>query len=350
MDVLKYKVCIRSYTFNHSQYIEDAMNGFVMQDTSFPFVAAIVDDASTDNAQQVISHYFEKNFDTEEPSIAFQEETEYGRVLFARHNTNKNCFFAIVLLKENHYRQKKSKLPYLSRWMEAAEYIALCEGDDYWTASSKLQKQVCFLDDNPEYIICSHNYTRYFQDSLSFDNKTFYSKLFSEVTSHESIDYSLDTYFDGWWTQPLTCVYRNKDYRSQIPYNLYKHSRDDIFYYYVLKNGKGALLRDSMGVYRIHQGGVWSGKTLIQRFENAEENAYNIFVVEGDVRAFRKVDREELRILTTLFNNRCYWKVVRRLYHFRKKAPKNHFRSVRKDFGVYVISKTKRKIHKILKF
>ncbi len=153
---LKYKVCIRSYTFNHAQYFEDAMNGFVMQKTDFPFVAAIVDDASTDNAQQVISSYFEKNFDTEEPSIAFQEETEYGRVLFARHNTNKNCFFAVVLLKENHYQQKKSKLPYLSRWMEKAEYIALCEGDDYWIDSKKLQIQVDYMDKHPECSMCTH--------------------------------------------------------------------------------------------------------------------------------------------------------------------------------------------------
>ena len=163
-----YKVCIRSYTYNHAQFIEDAMNGFVMQKTDFPFVAAIVDDASTDNAQQVITDYFEKNFDTSDSSIAFEEETDYGRVLFARHNSNNNCFFAIVLLKDNHYQQKKSKLTYLSRWIENAEYIAICEGDDYWTAPSKLQKQVRCLDDNPEYIICSHNYTRFFQDSLTF--------------------------------------------------------------------------------------------------------------------------------------------------------------------------------------
>lgn len=155
MDSL-YKVCIRSYTFNHAQYIEDAMNGFVMQETDFPFVAAIVDDASTDNAQQVISNYFEKNFDTEESSIAFQEETEYGRVLFARHNTNKNCFFAVVLLKQNHYQQKKSKLPYVSQWMERAEYIALCEGDDYWIDSKKLQIQADYMDRHPDCSMCTH--------------------------------------------------------------------------------------------------------------------------------------------------------------------------------------------------
>lgn len=345
-----FKVCIRCNTFNHSHFIEDAMNGFVMQETDFPFVATIVDDASTDNAQQVISDYFEKNFDTDDPSIAFQEETEYGKVLFARHNTNKNCFFAIVFLKENHYSKKKSKLPYLTRWRDNAEYIAQCEGDDYWTDSSKLQKQVRFLDDNPQYSICSHNFTYYFQDSLSFGKKTYYSKLFSEITSLDRFEYSLDNYFDGWWTQPLTCVLRNGDYLKRIPVASYPYYKDDIFYYYVLKEGKGVLFRDTMGVYRVHSGGVWSGTSKIQHAQRAIYNAFNTYLVEGDDRAFNRINREELGLLKLLFNQHSYREVIKQLCVFRKKAPKNHFRFVKKDFGNYVLSKTKHKIHKILKF
>lgn len=147
MDPLN-KVCIRCYTYNHAQYIGDAMNGFVMQETDFPFVAAIVDDASTDETPQVISNYFVECFDTEDSTVAFREETDYGTVLFARHRTNLNCFFAIVLLKENHYSQGKGKQAYLDRWIEDAKYVALCEGDDYWIDSHKLQKQVSLLDND----------------------------------------------------------------------------------------------------------------------------------------------------------------------------------------------------------
>lgn len=345
-----YKVCVRCFTYNHASYIVDAMNGFTMQQTDFPFVVAIVDDASTDNAPQVIRDYFEKNFDTEEPSIAFQEEVEYGKVLFARHNTNKNCFFAIVLLKQNHYQQKKSKRPYLSRWAENAEFLAFCEGDDYWTNSSKLQKQVAFLDDNPQYIICSHNFIRFHQDSRSFENKTYYSNLFPEDTTFDRIEYSLDNYFDRWWTQPLTCVYRNGDYIKRMPFSSYQYFKDDIFYYYVLKEGKGVLFRDSMGVYRVHDGGVWSGTSKIQHTQRAIYNAFNTFFVEGDDRAFNRINREELSLLKALFNQRSYGEVIKQLYDFRKKAPKNHFRCVRKGFENYVWGKTKRKIHKIIKF
>ena len=151
-----YKVCIRSYTFNHAQYIEDAMNGFVMQETDFPFVATIVDDASTDETPHVIVSYFERYFDTNDSSLAYRENTDFGTVLFARHKNNSNCYFAIVLLNENHHSIKKSKRPYLSRWINDVPYIAICEGDDYWTDPLKLQKQIDYLNNNQDCSLCVH--------------------------------------------------------------------------------------------------------------------------------------------------------------------------------------------------
>lgn len=152
----KNKVCIRCATFNHSRFIEDALNGFVMQETDFPFVAAIVDDASTDGESQVLRDYYYRCFDNENSTVAYKEETEYGTILYAQHKVNKNCHFAIVLLKENHFSQKKSKLPYYSRWSDDVPYIALCEGDDYWTDPLKLQKQVDYLESHPECKMCCH--------------------------------------------------------------------------------------------------------------------------------------------------------------------------------------------------
>lgn len=129
------------------------MNGFVMQKTDFPYVAAIVDDASTDNAQQVVTGFIEKNFVTKDSEEAYRKETDYGTILFARHKENPNCFFAVILLKENHYSQKKKKIHYLSRWIYNSEYIALCEGDDYWTDPQKLQKQVDHLESHDDCVM-----------------------------------------------------------------------------------------------------------------------------------------------------------------------------------------------------
>jgi glycosyltransferase involved in cell wall biosynthesis len=145
-----YKVCIQCNAYNHSGLIEDAMNGFVMQKTDFPFVAAIVDDASTDGTPRVITNFFERNFNIEDKTVSSRKDMGYGTVLFARHRTNLNCYFAILLLNENHYSQRKRKDPYLKPWVDNSEYIALCEGDDYWTDSLKLQKQVDYMEVHPE--------------------------------------------------------------------------------------------------------------------------------------------------------------------------------------------------------
>ena len=146
-----FKVTVSCMTYNQSKYITDAMNGFTMQQTSFPFVCTIVDDASTDGEQEVIRKYVEDNFDFSEGSVAYHKETDYAHITYAQHKTNKNCYFAVLYLKENHYSKHKDKSPYLKDWRDGVEYMAICEGDDYWIDSQKLQKQVEFLDNNPAY-------------------------------------------------------------------------------------------------------------------------------------------------------------------------------------------------------
>lgn len=140
-------------TYNHASYIIDAMNGFTMQRTSFPFVCTIIDDASTDGEQEIIRRYLLEHFNEE----VRREETPDFIKLFVQHKTNSNCYFAVLFLKYNHFRIKKSKQPYLAEWSENAKYIAMCEGDDYWSDANKLEKQVAFLELNIEIGLC---YTR----------------------------------------------------------------------------------------------------------------------------------------------------------------------------------------------
>lgn len=142
----KYKVVTRCITYNHAPYIEDALNGFVIQETSFPVVSAIVDDASTDGEQEVILNYLREHF--QKPYR--EEETGDARIICANHKTNENCTFVVFLLKYNHHRIKKTKSLYLSEWLDNSKYLALCEGDDYWIDPLKLQKQVDYLEQHPE--------------------------------------------------------------------------------------------------------------------------------------------------------------------------------------------------------
>jgi len=155
----KYMVCTRCFTYNQAPYIEDAMRGFTMQETSFQVVSVIVDDASTDGEPEVIRKFLAEHF--EKPFR--EEEKEYASIICAQHKKNSNCQFVVFLLKYNHYSIKKSKLAYLEEWLGNAKYLALCEGDDYWINSLKLQKQVDFLENNPTYSGVFGNRIKYYE-------------------------------------------------------------------------------------------------------------------------------------------------------------------------------------------
>ena len=168
MNYPNFKVCCRCFTFNQSMYITDTMNGFIIQQTSFPFVCAIVDDASTDGEQEVIRKYVDENFDFSEGSVAFKKETDYAFITFAQHKTNKNCYFAVLYLKENHFSKGmgKQKMSYLAEWRDMCEYEALCEGDDYWIYPMKLQDQVNWMEKHSDYMMCGSNALILWEDNI----------------------------------------------------------------------------------------------------------------------------------------------------------------------------------------
>ena len=172
--LVKPLVCVRSITFNHAPYIVDAMNGFCMQQTSFPFVCAVIDDCSTDGEQEVISNYLHEHFDLEDRSVVRNEETDDYKLIYARHKENHNCFFVVLYLKYNHYSIGKSHLKnqYIKEWYDSAKYIALCEGDDYWTNPLKLQKQVDYMEKHPECGLVWAKAKCYIQDKQKFDGTT----------------------------------------------------------------------------------------------------------------------------------------------------------------------------------
>lgn len=152
----EYMVCTRCFAYNHELYIENALYGFAMQETSFPVVNVIVDDASTDKTPIIIDSFIKKHCDFDE-ALSKQEETEFFRLFFARHKCNRNCFFAVVLLSLNHSSSGKSKYPYIAEWQETSKYIAICEGDDYWIDPRKLQKQVDYMESSPKCYFCGTN-------------------------------------------------------------------------------------------------------------------------------------------------------------------------------------------------
>ena len=140
-----YKVCVWCITYNHAPYITSAMDGVCQQQTRFPYICTIFDDASTDGEPEVIEKYLHDHFNTEET-----KETGDYRLTIGRHQENKNCYFAVFLLKYNHHSLGKSRRAYYKDLIAGVDYVAFCEGDDYWTDVLKLQKQADALDANPK--------------------------------------------------------------------------------------------------------------------------------------------------------------------------------------------------------
>ena len=156
---MKYKVCTLCFTYNHGPYIKDALDGFAKQETKFPVVSVIIDDASTDNTADVIRQYMNSHFDYHTPET-FLKDADYGQVAYARHRENENCYFAVVYLRENLYKNQEQKYKYIREWTVNAEFIAFCEGDDYWVDPLKLEKQVAAMEKHPELDISAHAFKR----------------------------------------------------------------------------------------------------------------------------------------------------------------------------------------------
>ena len=202
MEYPNFKVCCRCFTFNQAKYITDAMNGFTMQQTSFPFVCTIVDDASTDGEPEVIRKYVEKNFDFSEGSVAFHKETDYAHITYAQHKTNNNCYFVVLYLKENHYSKRKSKMDYLIEWRDMCEYEAICEGDDYWIVPDKLEKQVKYLDNNPNCSLCFTN------ASVKYDKRG-YEDIYKDLYNHlAEKDYDGKEILERWSIPTASVLYK----------------------------------------------------------------------------------------------------------------------------------------------
>lgn len=225
-------VSILCDTYNHENFIRDTLQGFLNQETNFPFEIIVHDDASTDRTAAIV-----KEFADQYPLIikpVFQTVNQYSQ---------KNNFWSDVT-----FPKAKGK------------YIALCEGDDYWIDTLKLQKQVDFLENNAEYAITWTD---------------FFTKKESEMVPNDFKDTLPDIYtidFDNlfvpYCTYTLTSVFR-KTAVDPLDYKKFAYGKDNTLYALALCNGKGAYMNFQSSVYRWHAGGIYSlQKPFIQRYSS----------------------------------------------------------------------------------
>lgn len=220
-------VSVCCLTYNHAPFIRKCLDGFLMQETTFSLEILIHDDASTDGTDEIIREYTSKYPDRIFP--LFETENKYSRGYRGKMDITFN------------YSRARGK------------YIATCEGDDYWTDPKKLQKQVTFLESNPDYSVCWHRYQR-----LYWYENTWKNDDCGEIinTSGEGKEIDIATFLSGWYTQALTMVFRKSCFSFDW-YGQYKFYRDEHEMYHLLTVGKGYLFDFIGGVYVIHSGGVY---------------------------------------------------------------------------------------------
>lgn len=237
----KMLVSVCMITYNHEDYIKQSIEGVLLQKCNFSFELVIGEDCSTDNTRQICEEYSAK----------------YPQINLLSSESNLGM------------------MPNFVRTLGAcsSKYIALCEGDDYWTDPKKLQKQVDFLETNPAYVLCSHRYKGIMVKTGEIVSD-YGQDLFSSGV--EKIEIGLHNYFETWLTKTLTTVFRKDAFDNEI-LKKYNYTRDAHIFYHILKNGKGICMNEFWGIYNIHDGGIHSS------IDNVKRSLIN-FKVIGELR------------------------------------------------------------------
>ena len=222
-DEIIISICCLAY--NHENYIRKCLNGFIMQKTNFKYEVLVHDDASTDNTVQIIQEYEKKYPEIIKP--IYQRENQYSK--------------GISISREYQYPRALGK------------YIALCEGDDYWTDELKLQKQVDFLENNPEYSICVHQVTCH-------NCKTGIDSKFTD--QFENKEYSIDEIVSGTGGKFATnSIVMLKNIPESMPDCFKAKGFGDFqLLIYGVIVGKCYYIADNMSVYNVQAQGSWSSK------------------------------------------------------------------------------------------
>jgi glycosyltransferase involved in cell wall biosynthesis len=221
---MKLSVCVPAY--NHEKYIAQMLDGALMQRTDFPFEIVIGDDASTDNTPDIIQHYIARN---------------PGRIRAFLHSTNQGP------TEPREFAGRNNVLQLLKACK--GEYVAMCEGDDYWTDPLKLQKQVDFLDKNPDFSICHHNMLVTYEDGS--DSHSFNLREQKIISTIE------DILEDKWFMATASWVYRNHFLTHDFAdWHTKAAAGDWAVMIQLAAQGKIGYLPETMGVYRKHSAGL----------------------------------------------------------------------------------------------
>lgn len=232
------KVSISCITYNHEKYIEQAIQSFLMQKTDFKYEILIHDDASTDSTADIIKKY----------------QQEYPDIIKP------------VLQSENQYSRGVKHISYTYNFNRAkGKYIALCEGDDYWTDKYKLQKQVDYMESDSECTLCTHSVKRVSTESVNDIGLIRPSKVNRELDIREFI------LGGGMFIGTNSILFPKKIIDNLPTWFFDAHAGDYPLQIFLANHGKAYYMDETMSAYRVNVQGSWTNRVYFsyeQRIEH----------------------------------------------------------------------------------
>lgn len=207
--------------YNHESYLRDCLDGFINQKTNFTYEILIHDDASTDNSVNIIKEYVNKYPHLFKP--IFQTENQYSKGV--------STWYDIQIPRAK------------------GKYIAFCEGDDYWIDPYKLQKQVDFMEANPDYSMCFH--------AAQILNETSTSEII-KCEKLDSREYYTNDIFPGWVIPTASVLYKVtmvKKYPKLKKIHWMKYG-DIVLFLKCTHTGRVWGMEERMSVYRMTSHGA----------------------------------------------------------------------------------------------
>lgn len=219
------KVSVAMHTYNHERFIAQAIESVLMQRTGFTYELVIGEDCSPDRTREIVLNYRERYPDKIHLLLSEKNLGPGGNFV----QTVRAC---------------------------RGEYIAILDGDDYWTSSEKLQRQIDFLDDHPECSICIHGVKSLYEDG-HFDYA---------YPPEKKVIYTLEDLLLGNFINSCSAVFRRNLFGDFPSWYLDRRVIGD-WELHVLNAHHGDIgyIDEFMGVYRIHRGGKFTGIDLIQK-------------------------------------------------------------------------------------
>jgi glycosyltransferase involved in cell wall biosynthesis len=221
------KVSVLIMTYNHTKFISKAIDSALMQQTDFNYEIIISEDCSTDGTKEIVLDYKQR----------FPERIH---LLLSEQNIHSNA----VVARGIHSARGK--------------YIALLDGDDYWSSSNKLQKQADFLDTHLECSMCFHNAQAFNEDNNQ--------ERWNWTSSDQKEFSTLEDLWRGNFIATCSTMFRN-NLLKKIPewYDSFFPLTDWPLYILLAEHGSIGYINKVMGAYRLHAGGLYSPYSVKQK-------------------------------------------------------------------------------------